>query len=94
MYAIRSYYGRRNVVLQQMQKAKYITKQEYTRISQLPLGLNYQKMDFKVGPAPYLREYLRNILLAEEPLRENYRSWDVITSYSIHYTKLYESIGV
>jgi len=66
---------RRNVVLNQMEKYGYITSAECDSIKQLPLDLEYKKVDYKLGPAPYLREYLRLALTAKKPERENYASW-------------------
>ncbi|WP_346861981.1 transglycosylase domain-containing protein [uncultured Draconibacterium sp.] len=66
---------RRNVVLKQMEKYGYITKAVKDSVQQLPLGLEYRKVDYKLGPAPYFREYLRLTLSAKEPVRENYASW-------------------
>ncbi len=67
--------GRRNVVLNQMYKADLLTKTEKDSLSNLPLTLNYQKVDHKAGLAPYFREYLRLILTAKEPVRSKYASW-------------------
>jgi penicillin-binding protein 1A len=66
---------RRNVVLGQMEKYGYISKAERDSVRQLPLDLKYNKVDYKLGPAPYLREYLRLTLSARKPERENYASW-------------------
>ena len=66
---------RRNVVLSQMEKYGYITKAEKDSVKQLPLDLKYNKVDYKLGPAPYFREYLRLTLSAKKPERENYASW-------------------
>ncbi|MCY1720762.1 transglycosylase domain-containing protein [Prolixibacteraceae bacterium Z1-6] len=66
---------RRNVVLNQMEKYGYITAAEKDSAQQLPLDLEYKKVDYKIGPAPYLREYLRLTLSAKEPERKNYASW-------------------
>ncbi len=63
---------RRNVVLNQMYKYKYITKAEYDSLKQLPLEINFQKVDHKLGIAPYFREYLRRQLTAKKPDRKNY----------------------
>lgn len=67
--------GRRNVVLNQMRKADYITRQEYDSIKQTPLITDFQKVDHKTGMAPYFREYLRLMLIAKEPDRDDYASW-------------------
>ncbi len=67
--------GRRNVVLKQMLKGDYITQQQYDSLSQIPLKIDYQEVDHKSGSAPYFREYLRLLLTAKKPERENYASW-------------------
>ncbi len=66
---------RRNVVLRQMEKYGFITRAQYDSIKVLPLDLKYSKVDFKTGPAPYLREYLRLTLTANKPDPKNYASW-------------------
>ena len=66
---------RRNVVLAQMEKYGYISKAVRDSVKQLPLDLNYSKVDYKMGPAPYFREYLRLTLSAKKPERKNYASW-------------------
>ena len=67
--------GRRNVVLEQMYKANYITKAELDSLKQLPLVLDYVRVDHKDGLAPYFREYLRVAMTAKQPDRSNYASW-------------------
>ena len=67
--------ARRNIVLRQMSKASYITKAEAEEESLQPLVLNFHRVDHKDGIATYLREYLRQILMAKEPKRSNYASW-------------------
>ncbi len=67
---------RRNVVLQQMEKAGKITAAELDSLSALPLTLDFHKVDVKDGIAPYFREELRRMLRAQKPDRSNYRSWD------------------
>lgn len=66
---------RRNVVLHQMLKADYITRQQYDSLSALPLTLKYNKVDHKEGPAAYLREYLRGVMTAKKPEKKDYRGW-------------------
>lgn len=53
---------RRNVVLGQMVRNKYITEAAYDSISALPLGIKYQQVDHSEGIAPYFREILRGEL--------------------------------
>lgn len=66
---------RRNVVLNQMRKADFITDQQFDSLKALPLTLRYQKVDHKLGLAAYFREYLRQVLTAKEPFESNYPSW-------------------
>lgn len=71
--------NRRNVVLNQMAKYGYISKAERDSVKQLPLDLKFQKVDYKSGPAPYFREYLRLTLTANKPDKKNYASWQMQT---------------
>jgi len=66
---------RRNVVLNQMRKAMFLTQEEYDSLKNIPLTLDFNRADHKAGPAPYFRESLRLALTAKEPLRENYPSY-------------------
>ena len=66
---------RRNVVLSQMQKYGYISKSERDAAQAQPLNLDYHKVDFKTGLAPYFREYLRQIMNADKPDQSDYASW-------------------
>lgn len=67
--------GRRNTVLEQMEKAGYLSKAECDSLKTLPLTLRFTRMDHKDGPAPYFREYLRLVMMAKKPERKNYASW-------------------
>lgn len=73
---------RRNVVLQQMVKADYLTEAEYDELSTQPLGLRFHRIDHKEGKATYLREYLRQIMMADKPRRANYREWQMQQYYA------------
>lgn len=66
---------RRNVVLNQMAKYGYISNAERDSVKLRPLDLDYTKVDYKLGAAPYFREYLRLTLTSQKPERENYPSW-------------------
>lgn len=66
---------RRNTVLNQMRKADYITREQSDSLMALPLVLDFQRADHRSGLAPYFREYLRQILMADEPERSEYASW-------------------
>ena len=67
---------RRNVVLGQMLKADYISQEAFDSLSAQPLKLNFHRIDHKEGLAPYLREYLRQYLMADRPRRSDYPDWN------------------
>jgi len=50
---------RRMVVLDQMRKNGFITTLQYDSLKDLPMGLDFQRVDHTEGPAPYFREELR-----------------------------------
>ncbi len=68
--------ARRNVVLEQMYKADFITKEQLDSLCALPLDLDFHRIDHKEGIAPYMREELRRMLTAHKPERSKYPSWD------------------
>lgn len=72
---------RRNVVLSQMEKVGFLTSELKDSLQNMELGLNYHKVDHKVGLATYFREYLRRILRASKPDRANYRGWQMQQFY-------------
>lgn len=67
---------RRNVVLSQMVKGGYISQADYNRFSQDSIHLNFHRVDHKDGTAPYFREFLRQYMMASQPVKENYPSWN------------------
>ena len=73
--------GRRNVVLGQMLKAGHLTSAQADSLKQEPLELRYRKVDHKEGLATYFREYLRGVLNAKEPVKKNYRGWEMQKYY-------------
>lgn len=73
--------GRRNVVLDQMRKAGYITAAECDSLQALPLTLKYHRVDHNEGMAPYFREYLRGVLTAKKPDKSTYRGWQMQKYY-------------
>lgn len=73
--------GRRNMVLDQMRKAGYITEAERDSLQALPLKLKYNRVDHKEGLATYFREYLRGVLTAKKPDKANYRGWQMQKYY-------------
>lgn len=67
--------NRRNVVLDQMVKAGYLSKADAELHKVEPIGLRFHRVDHKEGLATYLRERLRTMLMAKEPDRSKYASW-------------------
>lgn len=51
--------GRRNVVLYQLKRYKFITEEQYDSISRKKIVLNFNPDTQNEGSAPYFREYLR-----------------------------------
>lgn len=54
---------RRNVVMSQMVKYGYLSKEKYDSLKTLPLGLSFHPEGHNEGLAPYFREYLRDNFL-------------------------------
>ena len=54
--------NRRNIVLGQMVRNEMISQATCDSLSQLPLGLKFQRITHEEGPAPYFREVLRTEL--------------------------------
>ncbi len=67
---------RRNVVFEQMEKEGMLTREQVDSLKQLPIELNFHRVDHKEGLAPYFREELRRVLTAKRPERSKYPSWD------------------
>jgi penicillin-binding protein 1A len=68
---------RRNVVLNQMRKAGFISDATCEATQALPMKLDFHRVDHKEGLAPYFREYLRQMLVKEKPRRSEYGDWQV-----------------
>ena len=66
---------RRNVVLMQMEKAGFLTAEQREELRERDLGLNFHRVSHKEGHATYLRDYLRQMLMAKKPVRSDYASW-------------------
>ena len=73
--------GRRNVVLDQMEKAGDLTEAQADSLKELPLVLHYRKVDHKEGLATYFREYLRGVMNAKKPIKKEYRGWQMQKYY-------------
>lgn len=61
--------GRRNTVIDQMEKAGYISRQEADSVKQLPLGLHYHKVQRKESMSSYLRDEIGRLMTAKRPVR-------------------------
>ena len=69
---------RRNVVLHQMTKAGYLSEEEYEKYAAQPLGLKFHVADHKDGIATYFRDFLRRYMMAKQPIRSDYPSWNMV----------------
>lgn len=77
---------RRNVVMSQMQKYNFITREDFEAFRDLPIDMsNHRIQDHNAGLAPYLREYLRMIMYAKEPDPEHYISRDSYVEDSLYW---------
>ncbi|MGG5505716.1 MULTISPECIES: penicillin-binding protein 1A [unclassified Myroides] len=81
---------RRNVVLHQMAKNKFITQEESVQLQQAPLSLHFTPESHREGIATYFREYLRDYMrrwVKENPKKDG-------TTYDIYRDglKIYVSI--
>ena len=72
--------GRRNTVLQQMNKYGYLTNKQLDSLQKIPLTLSFHPADHNEGPAPYFREYVRDVFMkkwCEENLKPDGKKYDV-----------------
>ncbi|MDE7380776.1 MAG: transglycosylase domain-containing protein [Muribaculaceae bacterium] len=76
---------RRNTVLDQMVKAGKLSAQEADSLKQLPLEIDYHKVDFHEGGAPYLREAIRKLMTAHKPSRPDRANYSSALAYNIAY---------
>ena len=74
---------RRNIVIDQMVKADFLTQEEGDSLKNLPLGLDYHKVDHKEGEAPYLREEIRRLMTAKKPVRPKRSDYSSTIAYNI-----------
>ena len=65
---------RRNVVLAQMLKNRYINREEFDSTKVKPLDIDFTKNGIKVGIAPYFRKYLERTMVSSQPERSKYGS--------------------
>ncbi len=76
-------FHRRNVVLHQMLRNNKISQSDFDSLKMIPLELDYQKVDHKIGPATYFRMFLQKTLTAKEPNAESskYDEWNTNPLY-------------
>lgn len=72
---------RRNVVLGQMVRSGFLTKDEMKELAARPLELHFSLQRHEVGDGSYMRDYLRQILMAKKPERSDYASWNYQAFY-------------
>ena len=72
---------RRNVVLGQMVKAGYLSKEQGEELKSSEMVLDFHSADHKAGLATYFREYLRSVMTAKKPEKKNYRGWQMQKFY-------------
>lgn len=67
--------NRRNTVLEQMEKAGYLTVAQLDSLKALPIKTRFSRLNHETGVAPYFREHIRQMMMARKPERKNYRGW-------------------
>ena len=67
---------RRNIVLTQMVKAGYLSEEEKNELISKPIKLDFNRANHTDIPAPYYRQHLAMVLMADKPDRRDYpASW-------------------
>jgi penicillin-binding protein 1A len=66
---------RRNVVLGQMMKEGYLTKEQHDSCVAMPMELHFHVADHKDGSATYFRDFLRRYITAKKPVKADYPAW-------------------
>ena len=65
---------RRNIVLSQMVRNGYITKNEFDSLKNIGLNLSFKKVDHNIGSATYFREHLREEVQKILNKKENHKA--------------------
>ncbi|MFA5713090.1 MAG: transglycosylase domain-containing protein [Bacteroidales bacterium] len=66
--------GRRDHVLAQMRKYRYLERSLYDSVVKIPIELSYNIQDHNSGLALYFRDMLRRTMNASEPRRSSYKN--------------------
>lgn len=78
--------GRRNFVIGQMAKNKFITRAQRDSLVQIPIDVSrYSVQDHNAGHAPYFRDMLRRDLNATKPKRASYQYAEDYTQDSLRW---------
>ncbi|MEK6154973.1 transglycosylase domain-containing protein [Flavobacteriaceae bacterium 3-367] len=81
--------NRRNLVIQSMYSAGFLSEKQKDSLNQLPLVLNYRTFDYHAGLAPYFREEVRKQLVQWcKQQNENGENYNIYTSGLRIYTTL------
>lgn len=72
---------RRNVVIGQMVKAGYLTEEEGGEFKEKDMNLDFHSAAHNAGIATYFRQYLRGAMTAKEPVKSDYRGWQMQEYY-------------
>ena len=78
---------RRNVVLSQLEHYGFIKEKTCDSLSNLPINLKFASQDHNEGPATYFREYIRELLTAQEPVRSHYYTFEDYKKDSLDWAK-------
>ena len=65
---------RRNSVLNKMEENGFLSRQACDSLKQVPLQLNFGRLNHETGSAPYFREYLQQTMRKKEPVRKQYKN--------------------
>ena len=76
---------RRNSVLNKMVEHGFLSHAAFDSIKQLPIVLNFERLDHEAGLATYFREYLRIIMTRREPERSRYLNIQTFREDSIQW---------
>lgn len=63
---------RRNLVLANMAKHRFLTRHQYDSIVNIGINLNFKEQDHNQGLGTYYREMIRNMMTARKPHPDNY----------------------
>jgi len=67
--------ARRNTVLNQMRKYDFITRDQFDSLTNMEVKLNFNVRSHNEGLSTYFREYLRTLMGAKKPEREEYGNY-------------------